>query len=193
MISRFFATTGTLTPALLFSDSRAGLPGSLLPELPDIPSPTTPCAPAFRLCFLLRAGLASDSLRQLSAVLRISLIMCSLISRIRPNRVRRARLSSASSLRAVRSLSVALHEASLARSYFPLLAGSSAKEGLAPSRSSMLPGAHMPLLWSLAARGGIVSMDGSAVTRVYFVLLDRNNSPFPLPLIKICKKCHFHG
>jgi hypothetical protein len=146
MISRFFATTGTLTPALLFSDSRAGLPGSLLPELPDIPSPTTPCAPAFRLCFLLRAGLASDSLRQLSAVLRISLIMCSLISRIRPNRVRRARLSSASSLRAVRSLSVALHEASLARSYFPLLAGSSAKEGLAPSRSSMLPGAHMPLL-----------------------------------------------
>jgi hypothetical protein len=114
----------------------------------DIPSPTTPCAPAFRLCFLLRAGLASDSLRQLSAVLRISLIMCSLISRIRPNRVRRARLSSASSLRAVRSLSVALHEASLARSYFPLLAGSSAKEGLAPSRSSMLPGAHMPLLRS---------------------------------------------
>jgi hypothetical protein len=152
MISRFFATTGTLTPALLFSDSRAGLPGSLLPELPDIPSPTTPCAPAFRLCFLLRAGLASDSLRQLSAVLRISLIMCSLISRIRPNRVRRARLSSASSLRAVRSLSVALHEASLARSYFPLLAGSSAKEGLAPSRSSMLPGAHMPLLRSCAKR-----------------------------------------
>jgi hypothetical protein len=52
---------GTLTPAPLLP-----APGqvSLIHDraLPDIPSPTTPCAPVFRQCFLLRAGLASDSL-----------------------------------------------------------------------------------------------------------------------------------
>src|SRR5215207_11669272 len=52
---------GTLTPALLLP-----APGqvSLVHRhaLPDIPSPTTPCAPVFRQCFLLRAGLADDSL-----------------------------------------------------------------------------------------------------------------------------------
>src|ERR1700740_1597697 len=37
---------------------------SLIHELAlsDIPSPTTPCAPVFRQCSSLRAGLASDSL-----------------------------------------------------------------------------------------------------------------------------------
>ena len=52
---------GTLTPAPLLP-----APGqvSLIHDhaLPVIPSPTTPCAPVFRQCFLLRAGLASDSL-----------------------------------------------------------------------------------------------------------------------------------
>src|SRR6266566_8682311 len=46
-------------------------------------------------------------------------------------------------LRTILSLSVALHEASLARSYFRLLTGSSAREGLSPSCSSALPSAHM--------------------------------------------------
>ena len=46
-----------------------------------------PHAPLFRLCFLLRTGLASDSLCQLSAVLRTSYIARSLVSRIRPYRV----------------------------------------------------------------------------------------------------------
>ena len=86
VVTRFIATMGTLTPALLLP-----APGqvSLITEhaFPDIPSPTTPCAPVSRQCSLLRAGLASDSLSQLSAVLRISLIPSSLISRIRPYRV----------------------------------------------------------------------------------------------------------
>src|SRR6266498_1837472 len=47
-------------------------------------------------------------------------------------------------LRTILSLSVALHEALLARSYFRLLTGSSAREGLSPSCSSALPSAHMP-------------------------------------------------
>jgi len=61
VVTRFIATTGTLTPAPL-----PLAPGqvSLISEraFPDIPSPTTPCAPVFRRCSLLRAGLASDSL-----------------------------------------------------------------------------------------------------------------------------------
>ena len=58
-ISRFIATTGTLTPVPL-------LPGqvSLVSQraLPVVPSPPTPCAPVCRRCFLFRTGLASDSL-----------------------------------------------------------------------------------------------------------------------------------
>jgi hypothetical protein len=59
VVTRFIATTGTLTPAPLPSGQV-----SLVPEraLPGIPSPTTPCAPADRPCFWFRAGLASDSL-----------------------------------------------------------------------------------------------------------------------------------
>ena len=61
VITRFIATTRTLTPAPLLP-----APGqvSLIHDhaLPVIPSPTTPCAPVFRQCFLLRAGLATDSL-----------------------------------------------------------------------------------------------------------------------------------
>src|SRR6266571_7332496 len=45
-------------------------------------------------------------------------------------------------LRTILSLSVALHEALLARSYFRLLTGSSAREGLSPSCSSALPSAQ---------------------------------------------------
>ena len=58
-ISRFLATTGTLTPVPL----PPGQVSLVIPRArPDIPSPTTPCAPAFRPCFLFRAGLATDSL-----------------------------------------------------------------------------------------------------------------------------------
>src|SRR6266542_444999 len=52
-------------------------------------------------------------------------------------------------LRTILSLSVALHEALLARSYFRLLTGSSAREGLSPSCSSALPSAQMSLLTEL--------------------------------------------
>ena len=61
VVTRFLATTGTLTPALL-----RPAPGqvSLITEraFPDIPSPPTRCAPDFRPCFLFRSGLAPDSL-----------------------------------------------------------------------------------------------------------------------------------
>ena len=59
VISRFIATTGTLTPAPL-PPTQVSLVAQR--ALPDIPSPTTPCAPVFRQCFLFRAGLAPDSL-----------------------------------------------------------------------------------------------------------------------------------
>src|SRR6266576_2081118 len=55
--------------------------------LPDIPSPPTLCAPVPAM-LLFRAGLAPDSLCQLSAVLRTSLTSRSLVSRTRPYRVR---------------------------------------------------------------------------------------------------------
>jgi len=60
VVTRFFATTGTLTPARLLP-----APGqvSLITEcaFPDIPSPTTPCAPISRRCSWFQAGLTSDS------------------------------------------------------------------------------------------------------------------------------------
>src|ERR1044071_9306781 len=61
VVTRFIATMGTLTPALLLPAPRQV---ALITEraFPDIQSPTTPCAPVFRPCFLLRAGLATDSL-----------------------------------------------------------------------------------------------------------------------------------
>ncbi len=77
----------------------------------------------------------------LSAVLRTSLIPNCLISRIRPYRVCVAALSWAAVLRTIRSLPVALHPVSPRRSYFPLLAGSSAKEGLSPSCARSLSSA----------------------------------------------------
>jgi hypothetical protein len=78
----------------------------------------------------------------LSAVLRTSYSASSLISRIRPYRVCIAALVRAAVLRTIRSLPVALHPVSPRRSYFPLLAGSSAREGLPPSRACSLSSAH---------------------------------------------------
>ncbi len=85
VVTRFLATTGTLTPApLVLAQNRSPWfthlncwifrlqpPHALLSA--DIASG--------------RAGLANDSLWGLSSVLRISLTICRLISRIRPNRV----------------------------------------------------------------------------------------------------------
>src|SRR5436309_14635789 len=77
----------------------------------------------------------------LSAVLRTSLTASSLISRIRPYRVCIAALVWAAVLRTIRSLPVALHLVSPRRSYFQLLAGSTAKEGLSPSHALSLSSA----------------------------------------------------
>ena len=77
----------------------------------------------------------------LTAVLRTSHISSSLVSRIRPYRVCVATHSRAAVLRTIRSLPVALHPVSPRRSYFRLLAGSSAKEGLSPSRACSLSSA----------------------------------------------------
>src|SRR5206468_1848768 len=50
VVTRFIATTGTLTPALLvLAPEQVSLVHTL--ELLDIPSPTTPCAPVCRHCF----------------------------------------------------------------------------------------------------------------------------------------------
>ena len=140
VITRFIATTRTLTPALLLPAPRQV---SLIhePALPDIPSPTTPCAPVFRPYFLFRAGLASGSHWIAPAVLRTSHIPSSLVSRIRPNRVCLAAPHWATVLRTIRSLPVALHPVSPRRSYFLLLAGSSAREGLPPSCARSLSSA----------------------------------------------------
>ena len=77
----------------------------------------------------------------LSAVLRTSHIPSSLVSRIRPYRVCVPTLTWAAFLRTIRSLPVALHPVSPRRSYFQLLAGSSAREGLSPSCACSLSSA----------------------------------------------------
>src|SRR3977135_3578699 len=74
----------------------------------------------------------------LSSVLRTSHIPDSLGSRIKPYRVCVAALVWAAVLRTICSFPVALHLVSPRRSYFPLLAGSSAKEGLPPSHARSL-------------------------------------------------------
>jgi hypothetical protein len=144
VITRFAATTGTLTPARLLP-----APGqvSLITEcaFPDIPSPTTPCAPVSRQCSWLRVGLASDSPWGLSAVLRTSLFARSLVSRIRPYRVCVAGHFGPSVLRTVLSFPVALHALSPGRSYFHLVAGSTATEGLPPSYARSFSSARAPI------------------------------------------------
>ena len=140
-VSRFFATMGTLTPAPL----PPGQVSLVIPRaLPDVPSPTTPCAPVPG--HASRSGRAWPPIRlvSLSAVLRISFVTSSLISRMKPNRVRVEGPDCPSALRTVRSLPVALHALSPERSYFPLPAGSSAGEGLSPSDARFVPSALVP-------------------------------------------------
>src|SRR4029077_2493016 len=78
-------------------------------------------------------------------------------------------------LRTIPSLSVALHEALLARSYFPFLAGSTAREGLSPSSARSLSSALVILaLRGLAPR--------SASQRTGGLLRHLSQSePFPRP------------
>ena len=134
VITRFVATTGTLTPALLLP-----APGqvSLITEcaFPDIPSPTTPCAPVSRRCSLLRAGLTSDSLC-------VAIGGSSDFARCSQSRQSHKAVSSLyrgplgpSVLRTILSFPVALHALSPGRSYFQLVAGSTATEGLPPSHA----------------------------------------------------------
>ena len=110
-----------------------------------------PHAPLFRQCF--GSGQAWPPIRfaLLSAVLRTSLIPSSLISRIRPYRVCVATLVWVTVLRTIRSLPVALHPASRRRSYFQLLAFSSAREGLPPSYARSLSSA----LGRVPSRGAV--------------------------------------
>ena len=117
-------------------------------ELLDIPSPTTPCAP---VPTLLRVGQAWPTIRfggyrqffGFRSPYAGSSVASGRIEFVSP------RSRNTTFLRTILSLSVALHEALLARSYFRLLTGSSAREGLSPSCSSALPSAHMPLLTEL--------------------------------------------
>ncbi len=83
----------------------------------------------------------------LPAVLRTSFITGSLISRIRPNRVCFAGVQRPSVLRTILSFPVALHTASPRCSYFPLVAVSSATEGLSPSHAHSLSSAPVFGLW----------------------------------------------
>ena len=144
VVTRFLATTGTLTPARLLP-----APGqvSLIIQcaFPDIPSPTTPCAPVSRRCSWFRAGLAPIRFLSLSAVLRTSLIARSLVSRIWPYRVCVAGRFGPSVLRTVLSFPVALHTASPRCSYFQLEAGSTATEGLPPSHARSFSSARAPI------------------------------------------------
>ena len=100
-----------------------------------------PHAPLFRQCF--GSGQAWPPIRfaSLSVVLRTSLFPSSLISRIRPYRVCVATLVWVTVLRTIRSLPVAPHPASRRRSFFQLLAFSSAREGLPPSYARSLSSA----------------------------------------------------
>jgi len=138
VISRFVATTGTLTSAPL-----PPAQFSLVTQrtLLDIPSPTTPCAPVFRQCFLIRAGLAPDSPCRLSAVLWTSFVASSLVNRMKPNRVCVEELYCPSALRTIRLLPVALHGSFLNRSYLQSLAGSAARQGLSPCDVRCIPSA----------------------------------------------------
>ncbi len=125
---------GALTPARLLP-----APGqvSLITEcaFPDIPSPTTPCAPVSRQCSLLRAGLTSDSpCRAVGGSSDFARCSQSRQSHKAVSSLCRGRCGP-SVLRTVLSFPVALHALSPGRSYFQLVAGSTATEGLPPSHT----------------------------------------------------------
>jgi hypothetical protein len=101
--------------------------------------------PSSGYCFSLRAGLASDSLflaiTGSSDFVHYSQSHQSLwaessLYRLRPTKVQTV-------LRTIHLLPVALHLVSPRSSYFQLLAGSSAREGLPPSCARLLPSARV--------------------------------------------------
>ena len=120
VVTRFLATTGTLTPApLLPAPKQVSLIHE--PALPDIPSPSTPCAPVSRPCSLLRAGLAPDSLAwAIGGSSDFALYSQSRQSHLAVSSSCRG-ASGPAVLRTIRSLPVALHLVSPRRSYFQLL------------------------------------------------------------------------
>ena len=152
-ISRFIATTGTLTPAPLFL-----APGQVslvhTHALPDIPSPTTPCAPAFRRYFLLRAGLANDSLF-------FAIVSSSDFAHYSQSHQSHKAVSSLCrrlSQEPKQFYGLSIHFQLLStsccheRSYLQLLAGSTAKEGLSPSNARSLSSARARTLVRFAVR-----------------------------------------
>ena len=105
---------------------------------------TTPCAPVSRRCFLFRAGLTPDS--PFWAIGGSSdFVLCS------QSRQSHQAVSSLyrgpiapSVLRTILSFPVALHAVSPGRSYFQLVAGSTATEGLPPSYARSFSSARAP-------------------------------------------------
>src|SRR2546425_5134738 len=116
VVTRFTATMRTLTPDPLLQH-RVRYPWFTNTHFQTFRL-HPPHAPLLRQCFWLRADLAPDSPFGLSAVLRTSLTVRSLVSRIRPYRVCVAGVTSPTVLRTICSLPVALHVAFPGRSYF---------------------------------------------------------------------------
>jgi hypothetical protein len=142
IITRFLATTDTLTPALA-REPRVSVHGRS-PWLLNMHFRTfrlqPPHAPLFRPCFLLRAGLTPDSrCCAIGGSSDFALSQQSRQSHKAESSSFRGFTLNPSVLRTIRSLSVALHPVSPRRSYFPLLAFSSAREGLPPSYARSIP------------------------------------------------------
>jgi len=143
VITRFAATTGTLTPARLFPAlGRSPWLSSVHFQTFRLQPPHAPPSPGNAPC----SGRAWPPIRfdSLSAVLRTSLFARSLVSRIKPYRVCVAGRLGPSVLRTILSFPVALHTASPRCSYFQLVAGSTATEGLPPSHARSFPSARAP-------------------------------------------------
>ncbi len=145
IITRFFATMDTLTPAGA-REPRVSVPGRS-PWLLNMHFWTfrlqPPHAPLFRRCVLLRPGLTPDS--RCGAIGGSSdFAHCSLSrqSHKAESSSFRGFTRNPSFLRTIHSLPVALHPVSPRRSYFPLLAFSSAREGLPPSNARSIPSAR---------------------------------------------------
>ena len=145
IITRFLATTDTLTPAVA-RVSRVSVPDRS-PWLLNMHFWTfrlqPPHAPLFRPCFLLRAGLTPDSLCvAIGGSSDFALCSQSRQSHKAVSSSFRGFTTNPSVLRTIRSLPVALHPVSPRRSYFPLLAFSSAREGLPPSHARSISSAR---------------------------------------------------
>src|SRR5213075_889861 len=154
VVTRFIATMGALNPALLLPAPRQV---SLITEraFPDIPSPTTPCAPVFRRYFLFRAGLAPDSLcLAIGGSSDFAQWSQSHQSHQAVSSLCRGRMTRPSVLRTIFSFPVALHIPSPVCSYFQLVAGSTTTEGLSPSHARSLSSARPRPVSGRSTSGG---------------------------------------